>query len=198
MHAEIVFCNHRPKQLRDKSLMTTFKGVHYESKIDLRSRRAFLLGAGSAVLLMACGKLVPAGPQRSLLPLGDPAFMHLSQVLTGKMDLDPVTAARMADAFGKLYPKMSAQFAGLAKLAAHATNPASLIEASGEAKPTALAIIASWYTGTVGSGTQAVTLAYRDALMQRPVADALWPPTYARGGPGWWTATPPDVASRHA
>jgi hypothetical protein len=119
--------------------------------------------------------------------------MHLSQVLTGKLDLDAITAARMADAFKTLFPQMSSQVAKLAMLAVHATDPASLIDASGEAKPAALAIIAAWYTGTVGNGAQAVTLAYRDALMQRPVADALWPPTYARGGPGWWTAAPPSV-----
>ena len=178
--------------------MTRFKGIYQEPKIDLRSRRTFLLGTGSAVLWMACGKLVAAGPTSSLLPHDDPAFLRLSQALTGKMDLDPITAARMADAFGKLYPQMAAQLAGLAKLAVHATDPASLIGMSGAAKPTALAIIAAWYTGTVGRGTQAVTLAYRDALMQRPVDDALWPPTYARGGPGWWTAPPPELASRHA
>lgn len=178
--------------------MTGFKDAYHEPKIDSRSRRTFLLGTGSAVILMACGKAVPAGTQRSLLLHGDPEFMHLSQVLTGKMDLDPVTAARMADAFGRLYPQMSAQFAELAKLAVHATGPAALVEMAGAARPTALAVIAAWYTGTVGSGTQAVTLAYRDALMQGPVDDALWPPTYARGGPGWWTATPPDLALRHA
>ena len=178
--------------------MTGFKDVDHEPKLDSHSRRTFLLGTSSALLLMACGKVVPAVPPRSLSPQGDPAFLRLSQALTGKMDLDPVTAARMADAFGKLYPQMSAQLAGLAKLAAHAMEPAALIQMSGEAKPTALAIVAAWYTGTVGSGTQAVTLAYRDALMQRPADDALWPPTYARGGPGWWTATPPGLAARHA
>ena len=178
--------------------MTGFKGGYHEPKLDSHARRTFLLGTSSALLLMACGKVAPAGPPRSLLPQGDPAFLRLSLALTGKMDLDPVTAARMADAFGKLYPQMSAQFAVLAKLAVHATEPAGLVEMAGVAKPTALAVVAAWYTGTVGSGTQAVTLAYRDALMQRPVDDALWPPTYARGGPGWWTATPPDLASRHA
>jgi hypothetical protein len=175
--------------------MTKFKDVYPEPKIDSRSRRTFLFGTGSGVLLMACGRLAPADPSKALLPRVDATFMRLSQSLTGKADLDPVTATRMVEAFGQLYPQMSAQFAGLAKLAIHATDAASLIEASGEAKPTALAIIAAWYTGTVGNGPQAVTLAYRDALMQRPVADALWPPTYARGGPGWWTATPPDITS---
>jgi hypothetical protein len=176
--------------------MTRSKGVYHETKIDSRSRRTFLLGTGSGVLLMAYGRLVSAEQSTPLLPHSNTAFMHLSQVLTGKMDLDPLTAARMADAFGKLYPQMFTQLSGLAKLAIHATDPASLISASGEAKPTALAIIAAWYTGTVGIGAQAVTLAYPDALMQRPVADALWPPTYAAGGPGWWTATPPDITSR--
>jgi hypothetical protein len=160
--------------------MTRSKGVYHETKIDSRSRRTFLLGTGSGVLLMAYGRLVSAEQSTPLLPHSNTAL----------------TAARMADAFGKLYPQMFTQLSGLAKLAIHATDPASLISASGEAKPTALAIIAAWYTGTVGIGAQAVTLAYRDALMQRPVADALWPPTYAAGGPGWWTATPPDITSR--
>ena len=36
-----------------------------------------------------------------------------------------------------------------------------------------------------------------DTLMQRPVDDGLFPPTYAQGGPAWWTAEPPAAVRAH-
>jgi hypothetical protein len=58
---------------------------------------------------------------------------------------------------------------------------------------TALAIVAAWYTGSIGTGVSALAVSYADALMNRTVSDALAPPTYQLGGPGWWTAPPPDA-----
>ncbi|AIF48282.1 hypothetical protein HY57_14020 [Dyella japonica A8] len=116
-------------------------------------------------------------------------------MLTGKTDLEPLMAARMAEAFKTADPSTYAHVAELSQLATHVTEPSALVEAAGPAKAAALAIIAAWYTGTVGKGSQAVTVAYRDALMQRPVADALSPPTYALGGPAWWVAPTPELDS---
>ncbi|MDQ2148475.1 sugar dehydrogenase complex small subunit [Alcaligenaceae bacterium C4P045] len=61
-------------------------------------------------------------------------------------------------------------------------------------KDLALAIVRAWYTGTVGLGDRAILLAYQEALMYRPVRDALTVPTYCNFGPLWWTGTPPDAA----
>ena len=108
--------------------------------------------------------------------LSEGAFLAISQLLTGHADLNPVTARRIAAAFAVVDPKLYAQFQDLVGVTA---IPEPLT-------PVARAIVAAWYTGTVGTGTTAITVSYRDALMQRPVADMLTPPTYSRGGPGWW------------
>ncbi|SEM53072.1 Membrane bound FAD containing D-sorbitol dehydrogenase [Pseudoxanthomonas sp. GM95] len=161
-------------------------------RLESLTRRDFLVGAGSVAFLVALGgnALTAAGTPEAL-PATDGKFLRLSQTLTGKADLNPVTAGRIDAAFAKLQPELHAQFAALALLAGTYTEPATLVEAAGDAKPAALAIIAAWYTGTVGKGIEAVTVAYRDALMQRPADDGLSPPTYAMGGPAWWVAPAP-------
>lgn len=162
------------------------------------TRRTFLLAVGSASLLAACSGKVPA-PAASVAPAkqADGRFLQLSQALTGKTDLDPATAGRIEAAFAKLHPEMHARFPALAAKAQQAQGPEALLQAAGDARPTALAIITAWYTGSVGKGPQAITVSYRDALMQRPVDDGLFPPTYAQGGPAWWTAEPPAAVRAH-
>ena len=102
----------------------------------------------------------------------------------------------MASAFAAVRPELGAKLQELEALAGNAdVSPESLVASASAAglKDVALALVAGWYTGTIGSGVKAATVSYRDALMQRPVADGLAPPTYAMGGPGWWAAAPPDV-----
>lgn len=49
-------------------------------------------------------------------------------------------------------------------------------------------IVSAWYLGIVGGRTYA----YESALMYRPTADVLSPPSYVRAGPlSWAVATPP-------
>lgn len=164
------------------------EGKRFESL----TRRDFLIGAGSVAFLVACGgNALTAVGAPGPSAVADPQFLQLSRVLTGKTDLNTATAARIDAAFAKLQPELHAQFPTLARLAERATDPAALVEAAGEAKPAALAIIAAWYTGTVGKGINAITVSYRDALMQRPADDGLSPPTYAMGGPAWWIAPVP-------
>ena len=159
------------------------------------TRRAVLVGASVALFGVACAPrpdgLGAATPQAA----SDPEFLRLSQTLTGHADLDPVTAGRLSAAFAQVAPDQHAHFKQLEALTKPGMAPADALAAATAVGlgPTVLAIVAAWYTGTAGSGTRAITVAYRDALMQRPVADALDPPTYAMGGPGWWVAAPPDV-----
>lgn len=165
------------------------------------TRRGFLLAVGSVSLLAACGDKAPpaATPaEAASAAKADTAFLDLSHALTGKTDLDPATADRIEEAFATLQPELHAQFPALVTLAAQVRGPTALVAAAGEAKPAALAIITAWYTGTVGKGVHAVTVSYRDALMQRCVDDGLFPPTYVQGGPAWWTAAPPAPIRAHA
>jgi fructose 5-dehydrogenase small subunit len=172
-------------------------GTSVEDAVQIGlSRRAFVAGMAVSMLLAACtdSSGTPQTIALSATP-ADPAFLKLSQALTGHADLDPVTAARISQGFGQLYPEMKAQFPTLVALAAEHPQPKALLAAATErglAEP-ALAIVAAWYMGTVGKGQGAISVAYADALMFRPVADALYPPTYALGGPAWWTAEPPPI-----
>lgn len=163
------------------------------------TRRGFLVAVGSVSLLAACrAKAPPTTPTAALPAKPDASFLLLSQALTGKRDLDPATAARIETAFATLQPELHAQFPALNALVGQGSDAQAMLAAAGDAKPAALAIITAWYTGTVGKGIHAVTVSYRDALMQRPVDDGLSPATYAHGGPAWWTAAPPAPVRAHA
>jgi hypothetical protein len=156
-----------------------------------------VLGASLLLLAAACAQHAASPPAADAVrePSPDPAFLAMSQVLTGHADIDALTAARLSDAFATLAPDVHAQIRTLCRtIRAGMTPDAALAAADGVGlKAVALTVVAAWYTGTAGSGPKAITVAYRDALMQRPVADALIPPTYALGGPAWWTAEPPEV-----
>lgn len=174
------------------------------------SRRKFLLASASIALLTACRRsdVAAAGTQPSAndsstpdataagLTAADAEFLQLSIALTGKQDLHPLVASRMRAALAELDPVTTAALPDLKRIAITADSPEQVVAAP-TVRDAALTIIAAWYTGTVGKGTAAVTVSYRDALMQRPVADGLFPATYAMGGPGWWVAAPPAaVAAR--
>ncbi len=160
------------------------------------TRRAFAAGTAVTALLAACHSATPPAAQSAAEAVPeDPAFLSLSQTLTGYVDLDPLTAARTSQAFHQLFPEIAAKFDALSALAAKHSSPEDLLQAADAMgqREALLAIVAAWYTGTVGSGVTAKAMAYADALMNRPVADGLFPPTYQFGGPAWWTATPPQV-----
>src|SRR5262245_8989763 len=66
------------------------------------SRRAFVAGMAISLLLAACRN--SSGTQQTIAlsaAPADPAFLSLSQALTGHADLDPVTAARISQGFGQ-------------------------------------------------------------------------------------------------
>lgn len=121
------------------------------------------------------------------------AFLRLSTLLTGFPDVDPALATRLEAAFRDMVPTTSQAIARLLPLTLHAVDDSALMMTARAAGlgDAALALVAAWYTGTVGSGARSEVVAYADALMYRTVADGLAPPTYALGGPAWWTAAPP-------
>ena len=156
------------------------------------TRRAFTAGVAVSLFVAACH-----GPEHKQTTAAeapsDPGFLHLSQGLTGHHDLDAETANRISEGFGRLFPELKAHFAALEALAREEKEPADLLKAADAAglAEAALAIVAAWYKGAVGKSPTGISVAYADALMNRPVADGLAPPTYQLGGPGWWAAEPP-------
>lgn len=163
----------------------------------ITNRRSMLLGSAAALIgtnLFADrfrAQTLP-DPSTAGAAMDDVDFLSLSHVATGHSDLSSVTAARIFGAMRKFDPNFSTRAAALLQLARSATEPEALLQAAEPAGlgDTMQTIVAAWYTGTVGKGTDAVVVSYVDALMYQPVKDGMRPPTYC-DGPNWWTGSPP-------
>jgi len=154
------------------------------------TRRTLLISASSTWLLAALPTYAAAAK-----PAQNQKFLRLSQALTGRSDLNSLTADRIADGFKRVEPELYAQFGALGALVRPGAAPSEILASASAAglRNAALAIVAAWYTGTIGKGTKAITVSYSDALMQMPAADGLAPPTYVLGGPSWWASSPPGA-----
>jgi len=128
-------------------------------------------------------------------PVDVQQFLAVSKALTGHQDLNPQTASRILQAMRDDNAAFADKAAALAVLAKGTLAPNAYLEAATPLglRDTALAIVAAWYTGTVGSGPRARLIAYKEALMYWPVRDGLTVPTYCTNGPLWFTAPPPAV-----
>ena len=139
------------------------------------TRRALLAGAALSVASLnfppAAGAQAPSAAETD--------FFDLSRAVTEKDDLD------MAGRIGKL----------AALVRNHATAKTFKEAAAAEGLDgDVMRIVTAWYTGTVGTTKGPVVVAYKDALMYRPVADGLTVPTYCDNGPTWWTGLPPEIS----
>ncbi|NIE63501.1 sugar dehydrogenase complex small subunit [Burkholderia sp. Ax-1719] len=162
------------------------------------ARRRTLLKTLVAALTHA-GFLAVAPSAFAGAPFGATDFVALSQALTGRRNLDVGIGARLFTALGNADRGFAARAAALAQRMQPGVTPQQLLAAADAANlgDTAHAIVAAWYTGTVGHGTKAVMVTYANALMYGTVGDGMSPPTYCANGPLWWTAEPPpaDVTS---
>jgi hypothetical protein len=134
---------------------------------------------------------LPTAPSSEALA----GFLRFSQAITAHPDIDTETATRIYIAMQRASADFSVQMSKLAAMAPPGTDADTVLASATAAnlRETALAVVAAWYTGSVGSDSNAVVVSYADALMFRPVADAQTPPTYCGFGPGWWTVAPPPV-----
>jgi hypothetical protein len=159
------------------------------------TRRKFLLttAAVTSGLGMLAGLTGAHAQQAATATLDDPSFLQLSQAVTGHADLDATTASRLLIALHRADPLFIDHAAALAQLVRVGQSPEALLSAAQAAGlgETMLALVAAWYTGTVGHGEQAEMVSYVEALMYRPAGDGLPAPTYCLNGPLWWTEPPP-------
>lgn len=124
-----------------------------------------------------------------------PAFYALSRAITEKDELSVTTADRIFAALRTDHEDLATTVDALAQLAKAQTDIKSFRDAATKAghRDLFLAILTAWYTGTVDTKQGPVVVAYKDALMYRPVEDGLTVPTYCNKGPMWWTGLPPEV-----
>lgn len=177
------------------------------SRLLRMSRRDVLLGGMGTV---AAGGLVSARAaepdahasnvpgQPSLLSVNDPLvkqFLDLSHRLTDRDALDEWIAAALCTNIVQSDAKRKEQLQGMHALLeggkfASASDFARAAEKHDPAfKDVIHDIMAGWYRG-VANGKVVV---YRSALMFDITKDAVYPKTYAAGGPFYWTSKPPEV-----
>jgi len=112
-------------------------------------------------------------------------FLTVSQVLTGKNDLNQTVGKKIYELFS-LDPQFQTCLESIYRE----------IRSSGKATSrehydAKLKIISAWYTGIVLSQGEWVRVTYFDALMYRALKRTINPPTVCGGQIGYW-ALPPD------
>ena len=150
-----------------------------------------------AGLAQASNNAVSNVPTRP--PGADPAsfrgseFLALSVALTGHISMDSTVGMRLFATLSTEDSSFPDRAAALARQTRAGQTPQQLLTLAKMAglHDVALAIVASWYTGTVTRNHHSTMVAYADSLMYLTVADGLSPPTYCANGPLWWEKPPP-------
>lgn len=122
-------------------------------------------------------------------------FMEISSCLTDRSHLDPQIGAALYRGIVQATPERISELSKLHNImkAGNLTASADLAKAAEQADPALKDaihdIMVGWYRG-VANGKVVV---YRTALMFDVTKDAIYPKTYAAGGPFYWTTQPPEV-----
>ncbi len=174
-----------------------FPDLHPDGGGPLRlTRRSMLASCSAAAVVALSASASFAQASAALGATDDAAFLALSRALTGHTDLSPVTAQRIAAALAGDGPESLVALQKLGGLSGQAASPEALMRAAQAAGlgEMAAAIVASWYKGTVDTKAGPVVVAYKEALMYRPVSDGTVVPTYCDFGPMWWQdQLPPGI-----
>lgn len=122
-------------------------------------------------------------------------FMAVSRCLTDRNQLDPGIGSALYNGIIQSDQERKTQLSTLHDIMAdgHLAGSSDLARAAEKADPKLKDVIhdimIGWYRG-VANGKVVV---YRSALMFDITKDAIYPKTYAAGGPFYWTTQPPDV-----
>lgn len=122
-------------------------------------------------------------------------FLAVSKALVGKRDLSEPFGIALLSAFRKTDPAFDGKLLQLRQKIGDSpvdgdTLKASLVGAGADLAALPQAILSGWYLGIVGSGQNAICVAYVDALANRAVADVLRPQSYSYGAYGSWASKP--------
>ncbi|KAB8124573.1 sorbitol dehydrogenase [Komagataeibacter medellinensis] len=160
------------------------------------SRRDMLLGAlGTAAMTLGTGRGLAA-----TAAVEDDAegalFMALSQRLTDRDALDPRIGHALYAGIVQGAPQRREQIHKLHDLMAGGNfgSARDLAKAAEQADPAFKDVIHEIMTGWYRGVADQKVVVYRSALMFDITKDAIYPKTYAAGGPFYWTRTPPEVA----
>lgn len=161
-------------------------------------RRQFLATLSAIPVLLA----LPPGAHAQDAASAD--VIRAARLLTGRDTLPEIIIARAQAFQSERDPTFAARLTTLAETIAKSalTDREAIIAALSDADAaTAIDLISPLYLGYTGepSTTEAVDdakfVTYLDALMYEPTADNLLRPSYARGGPNYWSAIPAGVTA---
>ncbi|MDI9697017.1 sugar dehydrogenase complex small subunit [Burkholderia cenocepacia] len=162
---------------------------------DAQRRRLVKLSAGAALAAaLPAGMLIArAATAPQAVPLRD--FAGVAAYLTRRSALPSRYVQSVYDGLVEQDREFPARLRALAVAIGTGTQPVdrfvrTLGVAAPELRATALAIIETFYTGSVGHGGQARMVGYETALMFEPTSDVTVIPTYIRARPEYWTARP--------
>ncbi|MDR3519106.1 MAG: sugar dehydrogenase complex small subunit [Azospirillaceae bacterium] len=159
----------------------------------LANRRTFLISAGRKVLAGLAVSFVSFRPAAAAAIESDgDRFLRISQVLTGKSDLDPTISARTLSALTAHDAGFATRLGTLASTLDATVIPPDAdfdqtpIAAQPALRQTAIEIVSAWYLGVVGT----TVIAYEEALMYRPTRDITAPPATQSSVFGSWATKP--------
>ncbi|GAN87305.1 sorbitol dehydrogenase family protein [Komagataeibacter intermedius] len=159
------------------------------------SRRDMLLGAmGAAAVVLGAGRGVAASPEGE--DAGVAPFLELSRRLTDRDVLDARIGSALYARIIQAVPERRDQIQKLHDLMAGGKfdSARALATAAEHSDPVFKDVIHDIMTGWYRGVADEKVVVYRSALMFDITKDAIYPKTYAAGGPFYWTQTPPEVA----
>lgn len=162
----------------------------------LMRRDVLLSGIGALAAWSGAGATPVQGTPAAAPDPGLERFMDVSHCLTDRTELDSAIGAALYAGIVQGASQRKAQIATLYDLKAkhRLITAAELAKAAEKAdrslKDAIHDIMIGWYRGVAGGKV----VVYRSALMFDITKDAIYPKTYAAGGPFYWTTKPPEVA----
>lgn len=158
------------------------------------SRRDTLMTGMAGMGVMAAGSVVAAEPLTGTDPELE-RFMKLSSRLTDRPSLDPRIGKALYERILQSGPERKAQLSKLTDLLDGGTyeNASAFAKAVEQADPALKDVIHDLMTGWYRGVANGKVVVYRSALMFDVTKDAIYPKTYAAGGPFYWTTQPPEV-----
>lgn len=175
---------------------------------SLLSRRQLLFGGLVATVTVSFVPGVLKKASAALVTDTEPVnFDEVSRMLVGKHDLNRgvvsqawiALTTKMAD-FEDRYWALNVALQKTAERSIETLKKSEIFADAGHRR-TIIDIISAFYLGRVGDINssselnKAIPITYSQALMWSPTIDVTVLPTYARGGPGYWRATPSTLSN---
>ncbi|WP_408735919.1 sorbitol dehydrogenase family protein [Acetobacter tropicalis] len=169
-------------------------GMRMNRMLRMSRRDVLLAGMGAAVVSVTAHAAEP--PEASAPGVADAAqFLTLSLRLTDRETLSPAIGNALYARIVQAVPERKEQISRLHALLQqkHFESAQALAKAAEQVDPVFRDVIHDIMTGWYRGVAAQKVVVYRSALMFDITKDAVYPKTYATGGPFYWTSKPPEV-----